>query len=232
MYKTKIHYHLIAFYFLGLLIVGCAKEHYLQPISDQHPANPNIYLIDSDYSKNRLLIRSRDVNSSSSHTTISVGVEAESTLRDILFSYFEVGQQLAKDQIFDIAVHSQKLLSAFYQLEKQLEMEKFWSLTQMQHLHHQTKKLIKTKTIEEARIAYGFLSQGLVEVLKSVQLSSPQSVYVFVCGMAKGMPKNGIWLQEKTEARNPYFGSAMLSCYSQQFNLFSLSQNNLIKEIE
>ena len=73
----------------------------------------------------------------------------------------------------------------------------------MQHLHYQANKLIKTKKIEEARIAYGFLSQGLVEILKSVQLSSPQSVYVFVCGMAKGMPKNGIWLQEKTEARNP-----------------------------
>ena len=67
--------------------------------------------------------------------------------------------------------------------------------------------LAEQKDIDSARREFGKLSEKLVEYRKSYGKNQLEEVHVFVCDMAKQ-----VWLQDSEELRNPYYGSAMLTC--------------------
>jgi Cu(I)/Ag(I) efflux system membrane fusion protein len=67
--------------------------------------------------------------------------------------------------------------------------------------------LAEQKDINSARREFGKLSEYLVEYHRNHGKDHSVKVRVFVCDMAKQ-----VWLQDSEELRNPYYGSAMLTC--------------------
>jgi hypothetical protein len=61
--------------------------------------------------------------------------------------------------------------------------------------------------IDAARNSFGTLSDAVVAYMDGLHLTLPDNVRVASCPM-----KQKPWLQEGSEIRNPYFGSAMLTC--------------------
>jgi hypothetical protein len=71
------------------------------------------------------------------------------------------------------------------------------------------KQLGKTKRIEDARVAFGALSEAIVTYMDTQKLSPASGIRVAFCPMVKKP-----WLQQDGALRNPYYGSAMLTCGS------------------
>ncbi|NCI46768.1 DUF3347 domain-containing protein [Sediminibacterium soli] len=67
--------------------------------------------------------------------------------------------------------------------------------------------LASGKDIAKQRASFALLSAAMIGWAKSHQQASP--AYVQYCPM-----KKAYWLSEETAVRNPYYGSAMLSCGS------------------
>ncbi len=66
--------------------------------------------------------------------------------------------------------------------------------------------------IEAARLAFGQLSVPFAALLTTRGVPEGYDLARFTCGMARGVPGGGVWLQRDGELRNPYFGAAMLTC--------------------
>jgi hypothetical protein len=71
------------------------------------------------------------------------------------------------------------------------------------------KKIASTKDLEKQRSSFSKLSTGMVAVVKSTATTPAEPVYQFFCPM-----KKTVWLSNKKEVKNPYYGSAMLTCGS------------------
>lgn len=71
-------------------------------------------------------------------------------------------------------------------------------------------QIIAASGIEEQRMAYATLSQGLIALVKKSGLSSGE-LYVDFCPMAMN-DKGAYWLSATAEIRNPYFGEEMKTC--------------------
>jgi len=71
------------------------------------------------------------------------------------------------------------------------------------------KQLEKTTKIEDARVAFGALSEAIVGYMDAQKLSPASGVRVAFCPMVRKP-----WLQKDGAIRNPYYGSAMLTCGS------------------
>jgi len=73
------------------------------------------------------------------------------------------------------------------------------------------RQLTKTRKIEDARVAFGAMSEAIVAYMDAQKLSPASGVRVAFCPMVKKP-----WLQKDGELRNPYYGRAMLTCGSFQ----------------
>lgn len=71
------------------------------------------------------------------------------------------------------------------------------------------KKLGAAKTIGDARGAFGELSEALVAYTTKTKTDLPADLHLAFCPM-----NNKPWLQTEKEIKNPYYGSAMLTCGS------------------
>jgi hypothetical protein len=69
------------------------------------------------------------------------------------------------------------------------------------------RQLTKTRKIEDARVAFGAMSEAIVAYMDAQKLSPASGVRVAFCPMVKKP-----WLQKDGELRNPYYGRAMLTC--------------------
>jgi hypothetical protein len=75
-----------------------------------------------------------------------------------------------------------------------------------QKLVENAKSIAATKDIKEQRDQFAKLSQNFYSLVKSVKLSA-QPVYQLYCPMKKQS-----WLSNEKNIRNPYYGTAMLTC--------------------
>lgn len=71
------------------------------------------------------------------------------------------------------------------------------------------KQLQKTRKIEDARVAFGALSEAIVAYMDTQKLTPASGVRVAFCPMVLKP-----WLQQDGPVRNPYYGSKMLTCGS------------------
>jgi Cu(I)/Ag(I) efflux system membrane fusion protein len=71
------------------------------------------------------------------------------------------------------------------------------------------RQLGKTKRLEDARVAFGAVSEAIVSYMDAQELSPASGVRVAFCPMVRKP-----WLQQDGELRNPYHGSAMPTCGS------------------
>ncbi|MEP0546351.1 MAG: DUF3347 domain-containing protein [Rhodothermales bacterium] len=68
--------------------------------------------------------------------------------------------------------------------------------------------------LASARVAFGKLSAPFVAFVEATGVPEDYDVARFSCGMFRDVPEGGVWLQRGDEVRNPYYGSAMLTCGS------------------
>ena len=66
--------------------------------------------------------------------------------------------------------------------------------------------IAKTKDLKKQREYFSALSENMFTLAKSTKLSS-EPIYKAYCPMAKGS-----WLSNAPAIKNPYYGSAMLTC--------------------
>jgi hypothetical protein len=69
------------------------------------------------------------------------------------------------------------------------------------------KQLEKTTKIQDARVAFGAMSEAILAYMEAEKLTPASGVRVAFCPMVKKS-----WLQQGGEIRNPYYGSSMLTC--------------------
>jgi hypothetical protein len=71
------------------------------------------------------------------------------------------------------------------------------------------RKMGAAKTIGEARVAFGALSEALETYVKKTKSTLPADLHIAYCPM-----EDKPWLQKGKEIKNPYYGARMLDCGS------------------
>ena len=198
-----------------LVSIGCSSKTVDLTTSQDHPADPNGKhgTVPAHGSMPTAEMHEGDEGHSSTELSPH-GAEALTTMLD---AYLVIGDQLASDMMDDVNVKAHAMIEAFHTVEGEVPAE-LWNTHKVhtKMIHDTGHELGDLSDIKAARIAYGSLSNSFKHFIAAVGIPAnyEQSVYSYVCGMVPDVPEAGIWLQTDETARNPYFGSAMLRCYS------------------
>jgi hypothetical protein len=132
----------------------------------------------------------------------SVMAGPPSTLPEqLLEQYYSIQKSLASDSINNIAISAAQIAG----ISRKTAAKEPRVQTQLLALADAATK-IQAADLKSARGAFGELSDRMIAFLRATG-SKRNPPYQFFCPMVK---KN--WLQPNKETRNPYFGSAMLTC--------------------
>jgi len=143
---------------------------------------------------------------------------AAKALGTALDAYLEVGDALAKDTTANVGVSARKVAEAIDALVA-MPIEgnpHFWH-------EHPEPKVVKDKALEltaagslaEMRSVYASLSAELSKLLHATGIPKAYAhkLQDFHCPMyPQGATEGSVWIQPAGTARNPYFGSTMLTC--------------------
>lgn len=130
---------------------------------------------------------------------LGVGAAAATDLPAALIDpYLQVQGALAADQFDGIGAHAAAIEKAAAALGKEAEP-----------IVAGARKLATAKDIAAARTAFGDVSAALVEYAQQTKAGLGDGVRVAYCPMV-----NKPWLTRDKTIRNPYYGSAMLTCGS------------------
>jgi hypothetical protein len=110
--------------------------------------------------------------------------------------YLQVQMALANDQLTGIPAHAMAIEKAAGSLGKDAEP-----------IGAAAKKLATAKDITAARTAFGDVSAALIGYAEKTKSSFGPGVRQAYCPMV-----DKSWLQKDKDIRNPYYGSAMLTC--------------------
>jgi len=130
-------------------------------------------------------------------------------------SYFDVQMALANDDL----EHSAKTAGTLGEAVNSVDMAVFSSaghkrwMKYMQSISKEASRIVKTKDIADARDAFYYLSQTMIDVRASFGHSGKDTVYLTYCPMARDY-EGAHWLQTVDKIWNPYWGAKMLRCGS------------------
>lgn len=134
-----------------------------------------------------------------------------------LDAYLAVQEALAADQFNGLAAHAQSFGAAFSILtELPLgDDPHFWHsrTADTKTIRTSTQALAEADDLSSAREAFGELSLPFANLVEAAGVPQGYDLTRLTCGMAEA-PEGGVWLQHGEDTRNPYFGSAMLTCGS------------------
>lgn len=71
------------------------------------------------------------------------------------------------------------------------------------------------QALNAVRVAFGELSEPFARWVEVLGVPEGYDVVRFTCGTFSAAPEGGVWLQRAGDTRNPYYGSAMLTCGTQ-----------------
>ena len=210
----------IGFLAVFLLQIGCSAKFDEFVVAQGHPANAEapqtVFEPMTDMVASDMASHDEDLEH---HVTVSLSEASEDALGMMLDAYFAIGDQLASDTMENVNANTQQMLEAFHTLENEAPGE-LWE-SQKDHtlaIHDYGHELGDVSDIKTARAIYGSLSEAVNHLVTptGVPTKDEKPVYKYICGMASDVPQGGVWLQKGSPARNPYFGSSMLRCYSDQ----------------
>ncbi|MDE0301342.1 MAG: hypothetical protein OXN17_22170 [Candidatus Poribacteria bacterium] len=210
----------LGFLAVFLFQIGCGAKTDEFVISHNHPANAEapqtVFEPVTDMMTSDMESHDEEIER---HVTVSLSEASEDALGMMLDAYFAIGDQLASDTMENVNAKTQQMLEAFHTLENEVpgdlwESHKDHTLA----IHEYGHELGDVSDIKTARTIYGSLSEAVNHLVTptGVPTKDEKPVYKYVCGMASDVPQGGVWLQKGFPARNPYFGSSMLRCYSDQ----------------
>ena len=142
-----------------------------------------------------------------------MGIEG-GPLQKALDAYLAVQAALASDGVDPVA--AQALAAAFDAAAEKAPAgdPHFWHSRsgEVGAARQAAAALAAATELDAARIAFGQLSVPFASLVQQHGVPAGYDLARFTCGMAKGVPEGGVWMQREGELRNPYFGAAMLSC--------------------
>lgn len=121
----------------------------------------------------------------------------------ILTTYYQLKDNLVKSNPVATAASADAFIKAINESGKETVSE-----TAKQSLLADANAIAQSKDISVQRDKFATLSNNILELAKSVKLS-PDPVYQQYCPMKKVS-----WLSNSKAIKNPYYGSAMLTCGS------------------
>jgi len=139
-------------------------------------------------------------------------------------SYFAIQQALSQDNLEGAKEASEPLRKILQSLPSEGlsgEVKQVWE-KERGSLLGAAEQINKADNMIEAREAFFPFSQSLIAVTKQLGGSGKQPVLLFHCPMAFEW-KGAYWLQNKEGVENPYFGSAMFRCGTQEAALVEAS---------
>lgn len=210
----------IGFLAVFLLQIGCSAKFDEFVIAQDHPANADAPESAFYSAPDVMTSNMRSHEEETEHPImVSLSEASEDALGMMLDAYFAIGDQLASDTMENVNAKTQQMLEAFHTLENEVPGD-LWESHQDHTLaiHDYGHELGDVSDIKTARTIYGSLSEAVNHLVTptGVPTKDEKPVYKYICGMAADVPQGGVWLQKGFPARNPYFGSSMLRCYSDQ----------------
>jgi len=134
---------------------------------------------------------------------------------DVLTAYYGVKDALAADDANAAAAKAEDLQKAIDKVDmsKLDEKEHKVFMGLKEKLSFDARHISEKKEIAHQREHFASLSTNMMTLAKSVKLSQ-QPIYQAYCPMKKAS-----WLSSDPAIKNPYFGSAMLTCGKVQTTL-------------
>lgn len=145
---------------------------------------------------------------------------------DVLDVYFKIQDALTKDTP-EIVKEQGKLLGQALDIVDMSQLKGEGRVAWMKDLNvlnDQASILGSSSDIENQRKSFEVLSETLKSVIVDFGTSGKHAVIVFHCPMAFNN-KGADWLQDNPDLRNPYFGSAMLTCGEKKETLVTKINN-------
>lgn len=132
-------------------------------------------------------------------------------LKAVFDNYFAVKDALVKTDRNTASAKAKDLLNAInaVKMEKLLTEEHTIWMKVMKDLALDTKQIEETKDVSYQRDYFDTLSDNMYQLLKVSKQETP--TYYQHCPMAND-GKGANWLSKENIVKNPYYGSAMLSC--------------------
>ena len=121
----------------------------------------------------------------------------------ILTSYYHVKDALVKGNSDAAGINATAFLKAINETEKAIITPEY-----IGSLVNDATSISRSNDIKVQREKFASLSANLLAVLKKTKLSN-EPIYQMYCPM-----KKAVWLSDIKAIKNPYYGSAMLTCGS------------------
>jgi len=144
--------------------------------------------------------------------TETTPLQFKEQLADVSTAYI-----LLKDAL--VATDSKQAINASEKLEEMIskvdmsliksDAHLYW-MQQLEAIQGHNKKVNFSKSIEEQRNQFDFLSQALIKAVKVFGIPK-DTLYIQHCPMANNN-EGADWISDEEEIRNPYFGDKMMSC--------------------
>ena len=156
---------------------------------------------------------SRDEHASHNMAEIDVPAAFRVDLNPVYLSYLSVSEALAADDLAKAREELKKLLAALKRVNSALldsDARSRWKVMSDNAVFaaHDT---LDAEDRATARADFNHLSVAMTPMIQTFGHALDQPVYQFHCTMAFNN-KGAAWLQSTDQARNPYFGPAMLQC--------------------
>jgi Cu(I)/Ag(I) efflux system membrane fusion protein len=137
---------------------------------------------------------------------------------DVVYTdYFGIQYALSHDQLSEANQFAKKLKISLNKMDHTLlqgNAHDLW-MKNISEMKNSSTEIEKAETIEESRISFEKLSNTLITVTKRFGSSGKQPIILYHCPMAFNS-KGADWLQNKEGTENPYFGSKMFKCGTQE----------------
>ncbi len=147
-------------------------------------------------------------------TSPRVNAKVAASMKDVVDNYLQLKNALASDKTNESAAAGTALEAAFKKFEtKELtsQQRKVYDDVEDDAREHAEHIGANAGNIAHQREHFDMLSKDIYDLVKT--FGSPQLLYRDFCPMYNDK-KGAIWLSEKKEIKNPYYGKTMLTCGS------------------
>jgi hypothetical protein len=126
---------------------------------------------------------------------------APKKLNGLLIHYYNIKNSLVAGDAVSAASNAELFINTANTIDYKLISE-----GNINALLNDATVISESKDLKKQRLVFANFSSNMIAIAKTVTLS-PEPVYEAYCPMKKAS-----WLSAEKEIRNPYYGSAMLTC--------------------
>ena len=122
-------------------------------------------------------------------------------INQLLHSYFDIKNALVAGNANTASVKAQEYVTAANGIDTKVIPE-----DNLNGLLKDATAILESKDLKEQRLHFATFSINMFALAKAIKLST-QPIYYAYCPM-----KKAYWLSSEAAIKNPYYGSAMLTC--------------------